>query len=155
MGSISGTIVKLASAASSGHVALPVESFRLPYGCVVAFAGAPNCPTARLCPVPMTPDQSHAGGLTGPIAALPAPGEPPVLPEPPLLLGLATTGDFFPQLAQQASPMSETKSAFIRYPSSRCPSSPVALTLTAERVASQSQHALSCAIGDSANKCEH
>src|SRR6202142_1289145 len=67
MGSTNGTIDRFVSFGSIGHGSCPVESFRLLYGWFVERIGLPASPTARLCPVPMTPDQSQG-------RAVPAPG---------------------------------------------------------------------------------
>src|SRR5687767_14147558 len=70
---MSGSSAKLGSLASIGHVAVPVLSFKFPYGCSVAAGGVPICPTARLCPVPTTPAQSHVavGGSPPPVPLSP------------------------------------------------------------------------------------
>src|ERR1700690_2222088 len=70
MGSTSGTIARLVSFGSTGHGSCPVESLRLLYGWFVERIGLPASPTARLCPVPMTPDQSH--GRAAPVPGLDA-----------------------------------------------------------------------------------
>src|SRR6185295_10223731 len=58
-GSMRGAIAKEASFGSIGQGRVPVESLRLWYGWVVVVMGVPCAPTARLCPVPTTPAQSH------------------------------------------------------------------------------------------------
>jgi len=79
IGSMSGSSAKLGSFESIGHVAVPVLSFRFPYGCSVAAGGVPFCPTARLCPVPTTPAQSHVavGGGPPPVPPVPSSFEEP------------------------------------------------------------------------------
>src|SRR5271165_4050371 len=65
MGSASGTIDRFVSFGSIGHGSCPVESFRLLYGWFVERIGLPASPTARLCPVPIIPDQSQGRWVPG------------------------------------------------------------------------------------------
>src|SRR2546430_8106220 len=75
-----GVIAKVVLLGSIGQGRAPVESLRLWYGWVVVVIGVPCAPTARLCPVPMTPAQSHGRAMTAapPPPDPPAPGWPPV-----------------------------------------------------------------------------